>query len=26
MTGPESNGLGAECMRRVVDALIRLDT
>lgn len=26
MTGPESNGSGAECMRRVVDALIRLDT
>jgi hypothetical protein len=25
MTGPESNGSGAECMRRVVDALIRLD-
>jgi hypothetical protein len=25
MTGPESNGVGAECMRRVVDALIRLD-
>lgn len=25
MTGPESNGAGAECMRRVVDALIRLD-
>jgi hypothetical protein len=26
MTGPESQGSGAECMRRVVDALIRLDT
>jgi hypothetical protein len=26
MTGPESHGQGAECMRRVVDALIRLDT
>jgi hypothetical protein len=26
MTGPESNGSGAECMRRVVDALIRLGT
>jgi hypothetical protein len=25
MTGPESHGSGAECMRRVVDALIRLD-
>ena len=24
MTGPESNGSGAECMRRVVDAMIRL--
>ena len=24
MTGPESNGLGAEWMRRVVDALNRL--
>ncbi|WP_324313870.1 hypothetical protein [Povalibacter sp.] len=26
MTGPESNGTGAECMRRVVDALIRLES
>ena len=26
MTGPESQGSGAECMRRVVDAMIRLDT
>lgn len=25
MLGPESNGSGAECMRRVVNALIRLD-
>jgi hypothetical protein len=25
MTGPESNGSGAECMRRVTDAIIRLD-
>lgn len=25
MLGPESNGSGAECMRRVVDALLRLD-
>ena len=25
MLGPESNGSGAECMRRVVDALIRLE-
>jgi hypothetical protein len=24
MTGPESQGAGAECMRRVVNALIRL--
>lgn len=24
MPGPESNGAGAECLRRVVDALIRL--
>ena len=24
MPGPESNGLGAECLRRVVDALTRL--
>ncbi len=26
MPGPESNGVGADCLRRVVDALIRLDT
>ena len=26
MTGPESQGSGAECMRRVVDAMIRLET
>lgn len=26
MPGPESNGAGAECLRRVVDALIRLDS
>ena len=26
MLGPESNGVGAECLRRVVDALTRLDT
>ena len=26
MPGPESNGVGAECLRRVVDALTRLDT
>jgi Ca2+-transporting ATPase len=26
MLGPESNGEGAECLRRVVDALTRLDT
>ena len=25
MPGPESDGAGAECLRRVVDALIRLD-
>jgi hypothetical protein len=25
MTGPESNGSGAESMRRVVDAMIRLE-
>jgi len=25
MPGPESNGAGADCLRRVVDALIRLD-
>lgn len=25
MTGPESNGAGAECMRQVVNALIRLN-
>jgi hypothetical protein len=25
MPGPESNGAGAECLRRVVDALIRID-
>jgi hypothetical protein len=25
MLGPESNGSGAECMRRVMNALIRLD-
>ncbi|HZP12713.1 MAG TPA: hypothetical protein VFB36_09860 [Nevskiaceae bacterium] len=25
MPGPESNGVGAECLRRVVDALTRLD-
>jgi hypothetical protein len=25
MPGPESNGIGAECLRRVVDALTRLD-
>lgn len=25
MLGPESNGAGAECLRRVVDALTRLD-
>ena len=25
MPGPESNGISAECLRRVVDALIRLD-
>ncbi len=24
MLGPESNGAGADCLRRVVDALIRL--
>ena len=24
MPGPESNGVGAECLRRVVDALTRL--
>lgn len=26
MRGPESNGAGAECLRRVVDALTRLET
>ena len=26
MLGPESNGVGAECLRRVVDALTRLAT
>lgn len=26
MPGPESNGAGAECLRRVVDALTRLET
>lgn len=26
MRGPESNGAGADCLRRVVDALTRLDT
>ena len=26
MPGPESNGAGAECLRRVVDALTRLST
>ena len=26
MPGPESNGAGADCLRRVVDALIRLET
>jgi len=26
MLGPESNGSGAECMRRVVDALLRLNS
>lgn len=26
MPGPESNGAGAECLRRVVDALTRLDS
>jgi hypothetical protein len=25
MPGPESNGAGAECLRRIVDALTRLD-
>ena len=25
MPGPESNGAGADCLRRVVDALIRLE-
>jgi hypothetical protein len=25
MPGPESDGAGADCLRRVVDALIRLD-
>lgn len=25
MPGPESNGAGAECLRRVVDALTRLE-
>jgi len=25
MPGPESNGAGADCLRRVVDALLRLD-
>ena len=26
MPGPESNGVGADCLRRVVDALTRLGT
>ena len=26
MLGPESNGVGADCLRRVVDALTRLAT
>lgn len=26
MPGPESNGAGADCLRRVVDVLHRLDT
>jgi len=26
MPGPESNGTGADCLRRVVDALTRLGT
>lgn len=26
MLGPESNGAGADCLRRVVDALTRLDS
>jgi len=26
MLGPESNGAGADCLRRVVDALTRLST
>lgn len=26
MLGPESDGAGADCLRRVVDALTRLDT
>ena len=26
MPGPESDGAGADCLRRVVDALIRLET
>jgi hypothetical protein len=25
MPGPESNGAGADCLRRIVDVLIRLD-